>query len=231
MNKYRLKRYGREWTIAADDRLVEHHLALGEPCEHHMLDWMERSIPHRGVWIDAGANVGNHAIPFSFWADLVISLEPMPQNFAALKANIEGNGIKNVLPLAIGVGAEADLMSARLGGTGQNCQWILEPFAPHSEWMLPVLPIDSIVPSWAQVTVLKLDVEGMEEQALRGAERTIDRCRPEIFAEIWEAEALDSIRRLLSAKGYTLIERWNVAPTYHFSASGRYPVTYTPPKP
>ena len=229
MKTYPITRYGRTWNITADDKIMEHHFAQGEPCEYHMLDWIEKNIQRGGVWVDAGANVGNHAIPFSFWSDLVISLEPMPQNFALLRQNIESNGIANVLPMAVGVGSAPNLMGAKLGGTGQNCQWILRPLEETSEWVLPVLRIDDIVPEWAKVRVLKMDVEGMEEAALVGASETIARCKPEIFLELWEDEALERVKVWLGHYGYTLIERWNVAPTYHFSASGLYPVTYTPP--
>jgi hypothetical protein len=46
-----------------------------------------------------------------------------------------------------------------------------------------VVALDDIVPATRKVTVLQLDVEGSEEQALMGALRTIKRCLPQIILE------------------------------------------------
>lgn len=227
MNTYKITRYGQTWTIAIDDQIMETNLAAGEPCEYHMLDWIAANIPNGGIWIDAGANVGNHAIPFSFKAELVIAYEPMPQNFGLLERNCAPH--RRILPIRAGVGDRAGEMGAHLGGTGQNCQWILDDNPSDDGWRIPVVTIDGSIPEGREVRVIKLDVEGMEPQAISGAWNTIGLWRPELFIEIWDDAQLDRIRAVLATLGYKLIERWNHSPTYHFSASGRYPVTYTKP--
>lgn len=234
MNTYTISRYGQTWELSVEDDIMETHYKKGELCEYHMLDWMMKNIPEGGIWIDAGANIGNHTIPFAFKADKVIAFEPIPQNFRTLQFNLLKYSIANgrslpVATLMIGVGDKRTVMNAKLGGTGQNCQWILGEDGPESG--IHVRTIDSIIPSDEDVRVIKLDVEGMERPALAGAWKTITRCKPELFIEIWDDGVLVDIAAGLGGIGYTLIERWNVAPTYHFSASGRYPVTYTPPKP
>jgi FkbM family methyltransferase len=230
---YDIDRYGHRFRIAVDDKLMDSHYEKGELCEYHMLDWMVAQMPRGGVWVDAGANVGNHALVFSLLADKVVAFEPMPQNFALLEKNLAVQETielrpSNVVALRLGVGDAPGWVSAARGGTGQNCQWIL---AGEGSGRLQVVRIDDIVPRTEDVRVIKLDVEGMEEKAIEGAIKTINRCRPELFIEIWEEDALERIKVGLAQLGYKLIERWNVAPTYHFSASGRYPITYTkPPK-
>jgi hypothetical protein len=49
--------------------------------------------------------------------------------------------------------------------------------------MAEVLRVDDVVPPDRTVSVLQLDVEGFEEQALDGAMDTIRRCRPLIILE------------------------------------------------
>lgn len=224
---YVIERYGRKFRLQVDDRLMEDHYRKGELCEWHMLDWIEHNIPRGGLWVDAGANIGNHAITFALWADLVLALEPMPVNFALLEANLSANewAASRVVPLRIGAGLKAAFMGAKLGGTGQNCQWEMT-----GEGLIPIIALDSVIPERADVRLLKLDVEGMENEVIAGALDTIRRCRPEIFVEIWDDDRLEAIKAFLATMGYRLIERWNVAPTYHFSASSRYKVTYKPPR-
>lgn len=230
MNTYAIHRYGRAFTIKADDEIMERSYANGEFCEEPMLHWIFHNVPTGGIWIDAGANIGNHALAFSQWADLVIAFEPVDGNMQLLRENVINNDIeKKVMCLQLGVGQSHSYMRIQPGGVGRNSQFELK--AGDQGLGVHVVSIDSIVPSQAQVRLIKLDVEGMEGQALAGAIVTIARCRPEIFVEIWEEEILNRIRRVLAAFGYKLIERWNEAPTYHFSASGHYPVTYTAPQP
>jgi FkbM family methyltransferase len=228
MNTYQITRYGHTFTIRVDDEIMETHYRNGELCEHHMLDWMERNLPRGGLWIDAGANVGNHTLPFALWADQVIAFEPMEVNAELLIFNVAhfDRGGK-VLVIQEGVGREEGYASATLGGTGKNCQWELTP-DEGCEAGIAIAKIDNHVRDTDDVRVIKLDVEGMEEAALAGAMQTIRRCKPELFIEIWDEPVLESISALLAPLGYVLTERYNVAPTFHFSASGRYPVTYTP---
>lgn len=229
-NTYTIARWGETFRIAVNDEIMESHYRKGELSEPHMLDWMQRNLPRGGVWIDAGANVGNHALPFALWADKVLAFEPMEVNHDLLKINAanfyHGDRIEC---LQLGVGADYASASAKLGGTGHNCQWELT-VAERSDppQGIQVVPIDSQVMDTDQVRVIKMDVEGMEEAALEGAMRTIRRCKPELFIEIWDEPVLKRIATMLGELGYVLTERYNAAPTFHFSASGRYPVTYTP---
>lgn len=228
IKEFNITRYGRTWSIKVEDTIMENVLAMGLPCEHHMIDWMLENIEPGGIWVDAGANVGNHSIPFSFRADLVVAYEPMPGNFDALERNVAP--FANILPLCIGVSDAPGSMSARLGGTGQPCQWELtaEPSKDHPRVDIPVARLDDILPQTYPVRVLKLDVEGMETKALAGAWKTMQSHKPEIFVEVWERRELDLIIATLAVLGYKLIERYGHAPTYHFSTKP-FPVTYTEP--
>ncbi len=223
---YAVTRYGHTFSLLVDDQIMEHHYRHGELCEPHMLDWMERNMPRGGVWVDAGANIGNHSLPFALWADRVVAFEPMPVNFDLLAMNIANfpHGFK-VEAWMVGVSDQNGSCSAKLGGTGQNCQWEMQAGEPGD---IVLTTIDDTLDDRADVRLIKLDVEGMEPAAIRGALRTIERCKPELFIEIWDEAVLEEIDQMLAPMGYVLTERYNVAPTFHFSASGRYPVTYTP---
>lgn len=229
MNTYGIQRFGRFFRIKADDEIMEQSYAKGEFCEQPMLDWIFRHVPHKGIWIDGGANIGNHTLPFAEMADLVIAFEPVDCNMQLLRENVIINGIeKKVMCLQLGVGQSHSYKRITVGGVGRNSQFELK--AGDEGLGVHVVAIDSIVPAGQHVGLIKLDVEGMEGEAIAGALDTIARCRPELFVEIWEQDKLERILAALVTLGYKLIERWNEAPTYHFSASGRYPVTYTPPR-
>lgn len=226
-NTYHLTRYGHTYKIAVDDEFMEHHYRRGELCEYHMLDWIQKHVPPGGVWVDAGANVGNHSLFFAtaMDADLVLAFEPADVNYSLLLENTRP--YVNIVPQKLGVGSKVEMAGIRLGGTGKNCQFELHTPTDEADATIPVLPIDSLVPRY-NVRCLKLDVEGMEILAITGAWETIKLCLPEIFVEVWKRHELDLIIATLGVLGYKLIERYNVAPTYHFSVRP-YKVTYTEP--
>lgn len=231
MGTHKIKRYGHEFTITVEgDKFADEVFSKGDLSEQPMLDWIERNIERGGLWIDGGANVGNHSMAFAIWADLVLAFEPMPVNFVLLERNLAGYALGHrVRPFMEGLDEKPGRLGAVMGGTGQNCQWLLQP-DPNGD--VKVTTVDDAIRAYGDglpVRLIKLDVEGMEPQAIIGAWDTIGRWRPELFMEIWDDGLLDRIRAVLSTLGYALIERYNVAPTYHFSASGRYPVTYRRP--
>lgn len=229
MNIYGLRRYGVNFRLLANDKYLAEHYERGELQEHHMLDWIIDRIPRGGVWVDVGACNAQHSLVFATKADLVVAMEPIDANYrtSVLNLGLNPQQGRRVMLLNMGAGARRHTAKPRKGGAGENSQWQLEPDAEAGEIM--VVPLDSILSGQLPIAVLKIDVEGMEREVLNGAERIIAEHRPEIFVEVWEEEDMRRIEEDLKPHGYRLIERFNVVPTYHFSASGRYPVTYKPP--
>lgn len=227
---YTINRYGKILHLEANDPFLLECYQKGIPQEHHMLDWIMANVPQGGLWLDIGSCNAQHAIIFAIQADMVLALEPMPDNYECCQRNIDRNAVlgNKVMPIMVGAGERSEWASAKRGGSGQASQWMLDTALTGD---ILVLPVDGIVPDSSEVRLIKIDVEGMERSVVSGAMSTIARCRPELFIEAWEEAAMRGIEAMLAPLGYKLIERFNVVPTYHFSASGRYPVTYTPPKP
>jgi hypothetical protein len=67
------------------------------------------------------------------------------------------------------------------------------------------------------VSVVKVDVEGMEIAVLRGARETVSRHRPFIYAEAGTSESYEALSAYLSELEYTPTGRvFNATPTYEF---------------
>lgn len=106
--------------------------------------------------------------------------------------------------------------------------------------VVDIVTIDSLVAGWMcdkildlrnilSVAVIKIDVEGYEWEVLQGGRQTIAKWKPELFIEIWNDSELVRITRWLRDFGYEMKERYNHAPTYHFSCNTSIPVTYRKP--
>lgn len=147
-----------------------------------------------GSAVDAGANIGNHTL----WLAAICGLQVHafePIRFGELRANVHLNpGVRvNVYPYALG----ARTGSAKHVGKGQ-----LQAGAVASAGSYPVRPLDAL--NLEDVSVMKIDVEGMEVDVLRGAEETVRRCRPVIYAEQWTEKERAHIASVVDPWGYRL---------------------------
>lgn len=148
-----------------------------------------------GVAIDIGANIGNHSLFFAKKFAHVYALEPHPRTFKILSCNADL--AKNITPIPVGasdieqnVFVEQDLMN--LGATSvrtsqktgtENSASI--PFHLNRLDAIDEIPKDSVI------DFMKLDIEGHEEAALRGAKEILQNSQPVIAMEVLPEDIKD----------------------------------------
>jgi len=164
-------------------------------------------LPYIREWscaIDGGAHVGCFSRLMAADFRRVIAVEPSPDTFEALRANMTAFGCTNVEPLQIALGATSGFVSMHLDGRGALLHNTGARFADPGG-SIPAIPIDD----WRLPTLgfLKLDVEGSEVAALEGAAETLQRCRPIVLFEnkwLWRRYGLprDAPQRLLTSLGF-----------------------------
>lgn len=207
MSLVKFKHSAKEITFSLDDEVIEKHIAEHRNFyEHPMLEIVKNL---NGKVIDIGANFGNHAVYYSLFggAHEVIAFEPVWENFRNLCYNLEVNNCKNVKPIFGGISDKKGWMGFEKNGRWSQCTL-------KGQGNIPVFTIDSF--GLTNVALMKIDCEGMEEKALKGALKTIEANKPEIFIESFEGSGW--IEKILSPFGYKMIEQYNEAPTFHFSA-------------
>jgi FkbM family methyltransferase len=126
--------------------------------------------------IDCGANFGYWSVLISsapYGSHKVIAIEPSAQNFARLGKNVEINGNRfEAIKCAIG----ASKGTARLSGTKHEAFSIAGDAASGGE-DVPVIALDDLVAegkiSASGKYLIKLDVEGVEIEAIKGGARLL----------------------------------------------------------
>jgi FkbM family methyltransferase len=184
--------------------------------EERMLERMDL----RGqVVYDVGAYRGAYSLFFSRQvgpAGRVVAFEPEARNFALLRRNLERNRVRNVMPLRMALGAERDLRTIyRLPGMPTTASLAEEARTPlrRARGQACVESLDDLLGTLAlpQPHFLKIDVEGMELELLRGAVKTLRRLRPGLLIELHGCGRAHKGRRaaelaaLLGPCGYTLL--------------------------
>lgn len=152
--------------------------------------------------IDGGAHIGTWACRLARSFDYVLALEPAKDSYDCL--------LKNVHRLRVPVVC----YNAALGEVDGFCKLIDDPIRTGNtgaritffgQGVIPVCTVDRFCLD--TLDFLKLDLEGSETLALRGALRTIDRCKPTIVAECKEFHpprngGVAATRKLLHDIGY-----------------------------
>lgn len=173
------------------------------------------------VAIDCGANIGAHTIA---WARLmtgwgsVLAIEAQERIFYALAGNISINNCFNARAMHAAVCAESGMISMpdpdylRPGTFGsleirekENNEYIGQHIHYSGDRITSVrsITLDSL--RMGRVDLLKIDVEGMEIEALTGAEDLIRAHAPIITVE-WLKSPKDQLELMLKGFDYQVFE-------------------------
>jgi FkbM family methyltransferase len=133
------------------------------------------------VILDIGACEGMFSIMMSklFPQTSIISLEPIPRTFHVMMRNIGLNGCTNIYPYNIGVGKETGkipmLMCKDDHSGGGSAVMTFNPDW-HEKIEVAVMSLDDILENIVKTRVkfLKMDIEGMEYEALYHCKRIKD---------------------------------------------------------
>ena len=171
------------------------------------------------VALDGGANIGVHAVE---WARLmrgwgsVIAVEAQERVFYALAGNLTLHNAFNARALWCALGDEdGELGIPEPDYTKQGSFGSFE-LKPRVGTEFIGQPIDYAKPTSSvrrsridgmvlgRLDLLKLDLEGMEADALDGAKETIARCKPILFIEVIKSDK-DAITSALRGEGYVVL--------------------------
>ncbi|MSP03460.1 MAG: FkbM family methyltransferase [Acetobacteraceae bacterium] len=204
------------WTHPAPDHLA---MAIRGTRTFYEIDVLmkcrERFLPGT-IIVDAGANIGNHAIFFAAILNAQVeAFEPYPPSHTLLELNIAANGLDGRISAhccALGdhegtgtlhSGPPGNLGATRFtSGIGETAVRRLD---------------DYTIPG--PVGLMKVDVEGGEIPLLRGAAALIRRWRPDIMIEAGTAPEFRATAAVLLEFGYIAVSRFAMTPTWLFVAA------------
>jgi FkbM family methyltransferase len=162
-------------------------------------------VPQGSTFVDIGANVGNHTVYAAMILGVarVIPVEPNPLALRLLMLNVMMNGLEDrVSDKGYGLGLAAQ------AGSGFG----MEPRRKNlgaarmlaGEGDISVTTGDALLQGETP-GFIKIDVEGMEMDALAGLSETIDRVRPPMFIEVHTTNDA-AFADWLAAKSYRVLE-------------------------
>lgn len=162
-----------------------------------------------GMVLDIGANIGALTIPLARIAKSVLAIEPQPWVADVLTANVAINNLRNVDILRACVGEKSGSVSmpisdpnikGNFGGVG--LYGVPSNTTSDRTQHIQVYALDDL--TLGKVDVIKMDVEGHEEMALRGMSRLITESRPIMYVEADRTEKLPGLFKYIRSFGYEM---------------------------
>jgi FkbM family methyltransferase len=148
-------------------------LGLFEPAETRLVSGL---LQPGDVFVDVGAHVGwftTIAARRVGPGGQVLACEPYPENAAALRTNLALNGVHNVLLVESALGDRPGTLRLRKGSDSGGVTAL--EWSAGGEADVPMITLDEMASSVAEIRLLKIDVEGWESHVLRGAAGTLRR--------------------------------------------------------
>ena len=181
---------------------------------------------HADVIVDVGANIGNHTLYFSkVLGAKVICVEPNPAALVLLQKNLEMNEVTGQVTIVKAAASDHSgslrLENGPLSNLGMAK--VMEA-AKVGSIEIASITLDEMISSVlseedARISLVKIDVEGFEQNVLRGALKTIAQHGPIIVVEAATPESHRAIESMLARFGYHCLGPFASTPTYIFCQS------------
>jgi FkbM family methyltransferase len=196
--------------------------AYGEWCEFE-IDLLRRFIQPGDTVIDVGANIGTHTLAFARMVGKegrVFAFEAQPRLEKILEANIRLNRLQNVVWDCKAIGhSVAQIRMQDLPDDDVKANFGAVPLFENGRYGYidgEMITIDSFACDGdafgVSPSVIKIDVEGMEADVIRGAAGTIERCKPILYMEN-NGDHSEKIAAAMEEIGYRAY--WSIGPYFN----------------
>lgn len=194
--------------------------------DYHEMNFLLRYLRESDSFIDIGANVGVYTLlaASKIKSGLIYSFEALPKNFTRLEENLKLNQLHQVKPYCLAISDSTGSITLNLAEgdsmpfitpevtTAELPQNSVNATRSPKQIKVPTDTLDNILKnnSIANLTLAKMDIEGAEILALKGATSLLQQKRPHVWIlEILEREnqfgyQKQDILNLLQNYGYSL---------------------------
>lgn len=173
--------------------IIDAHILYYGAFEKPILSWMKDTADALKrddlVFLDVGANMGQHTLFASLFAAQVHAFEPYPPVLEKLRQEVSSNNLANVTIHPIGLGATAETLEffdppSDNNGVGSFVR-SYQDRSPSKSYLQIVVGDDYLAEhSISSVDMIKIDVEGYEKNVLKGLQKTLAQDRPVVVLEL-----------------------------------------------
>lgn len=176
------------WYFFTSD--IGRSLYLNGNFEHETTIFLKKIIKSGDIILDIGANIGQFSVIMSMFSGSsgkIYAIEPYDKNISLIKKNIEINDIVNIYVHKVAIADKNGRMIFRIyDDYAYNSFLLIDRKKLLKEDSVECQTIDAFIEQnkITKLDLIKIDIEGYELPAMKGAENTLNKFRPGIIAEI-----------------------------------------------
>lgn len=151
------------------------------------------------TFIDVGANIGHYTIMLANANrdSQIFAIEPEKRNLNILRENARLNKLRNctIIPLVAYKKRSKLVLYNDMGGKNEGSYSIVKSSARAKKERVSADKLDNMSREFGikNVGLIKIDVEGAEEDVVKGALMLLRRYRPNIILEVWDNKRFSSM--------------------------------------
>ena len=134
--------------------------------------------------VDVGAYAGTYSLKSSPFASRVIAFEPSRRNIQLLRRNLNLNASKNIEARQVALSSRAGYVAFPDLETGTSFSAVHGAASTPSSYQVPSISMDDLTDEIGVVDLMKMDIEGMEYDAILAASSSTLRKVRRLVAEI-----------------------------------------------
>lgn len=194
--------HGQYYVPLNHNRPAVNAIKSGEVYELKTLQFIEKIYKKGTSVVHAGTYFGDM---LSFFSHLVgdqkvFAFEPVKLNHRCASKNIDLNNLKNVNLFNMGLSEKSSQLTMRVVNRyGQPCggssHIIAKDVNRQSQERfeeITAISLDDVLEGYSdEISLIHLDVEGHEINALKGAKKTIEAYQPVLIVEVWDGKSND----------------------------------------
>jgi FkbM family methyltransferase len=177
--------------------------------EKELLGWFQQNVHPEETWLDVGAHYGYTALALCRLvgpSGRVFAFEPMLRTAGSVTETRKVNSARQLTVIPMGLGApEQDMAGVELpvdrgmadSTIAKNGGWNEAILVTSLDWLWP-----RISGPMARIHGVKIDVQGMEIQVLRGMTQTLKAYRPRLVVEVHQGVDRQELQDVLREAGY-----------------------------
>lgn len=172
-------------------------LSRGEIWEHAIVQLIKKYAKKGTVAVDLGSHIGTHLLSMAQAVGdegYVLGIEPQKKMFSELRMNMLLNRCQNVGVYRCAVGRDYGRVQMNPAYQWNEGGTAIGSGGDFAE----LIPLDSL--KLHHVSLMKIDVEGYEDEVLAGATETISRDRPTIIIELMDGSPMLEQKRQATIK-------------------------------
>ena len=172
--------------VRKSDRDIGSAIAKGVSYEPHVSALLHRELKRGDTFLDVGANIGFFSMMAAHLVGAsgkVVAVEPMDKNLQLIYLSIQKNGFNNIEVFPFGASDRSSLVSIVTDPNTSNALVQSAASQRLSSLFAPTRTLDWMCAGLDRLDFIKMDIEGHEIFAWRGAKDLLAKFKPKIATE------------------------------------------------